>query len=794
MQLVRAFFFDFRVVHGSSREVINNSVDTTTPAMSVEFRSVSTTSNFLLNLLLTSITRVALAPLNHSFNKQLLALDHLYFQCLLLKKRLELIEGMAPFMNLAFNAAEGCAEQQALALLQQMQQESHRIEEGFEGALGFGLSGGQTGAGFKSRNHIFTFTAGVLPANISVDPATQLWKLFQQGAPLCLIFNTIYPKHQIQVIGLDDLRICKKLVYDFLIAVKTHLQFDDDLMFTISNVFSDDTQDLCRIIKVVNKLLLLLEVDVVAQMIGDIQINDDRSKVFREIIETERKYVQDLETLQAYRTDLVNAQLFSLEQIHTLFPNLNEIIDFQRRFLMGLECNINVPDKYQRIGLVFIHAALGPFKLYEPWTIGQLAAIELINKEAGNLRKLLQLLDPGFELQLFLLKPIQRLCKYPLLLKELIKAGPDEPLSNELKLALTAMKELANDVNEAQRRAENVEYLQKLVARVQDWKGFNLKDQGELLYHGVVGVRDVENEKEYVAYLFEKIIFFFTEVDARPDKEKKKNLLGNRKKSTSLLSLVNLLETMSDRTPLVLKGRVYISEVYNISLSNTPTGYTLVISWLGKKELGSFTLRYRTEEFRNQWELCLRNLKTSEMNYHIHRRLRDLQGSQVTNDLLYDVAAAYCTTPLTDLILLRLSNGLLYFNNRHQLLLLTFLMMRQTRTLRLLANGTITLTQPEGIKIKLIYNKIEISEPLVVLPDIQFNELYLKISGMIVNLDQINDDILVNKLKYKDEDGDFVVMDLNDDWNLAVDMLEEMGEATVGGGDDFYYDLSIFVS
>lgn len=761
--------------------------------MSVEFRSVSTTSNFLLNLLLTSITRVALAPLNHSFNKQLTALDHLYFQCLLLKKQLELIEGMAPFMNLAFNAAEGCAEQQALALLQQMQQ-AHRIEEGFDGQLGFGLSGGQTGAGFKARNHIFTFTAGVLPANISVDPATQLWKLFQQGAPLCLIFNTIYPKHQIQVIGLDDLRICKKLVYDFLIAVKTHLQFDDDLMFTISNVFSDDTQDLCKIIKVVNKLLLLLEVDMVAQMIGDIQINDDRSKVFREIIETERKYVQDLETLQAYKNDLNNAQLFSLEQIHTLFPNLNEIIDFQRRFLMGLECNINVPNKYQRIGLVFIHAALGPFKLYEPWTIGQLAAIELINKEAANLKKLLSLLDPGFELQLFLLKPIQRLCKYPLLLKELIKAGPDEPLSNELKLALTAMKELANDVNEAQRRAENVEYLQKLVSRVQDWKGFNLKDQGELLYHGVVGVRDVENEKEYVAYLFEKIIFFFTEVDPRPDKEKKKNLLGNRKKSTSLLSLVNLLETMSDKTPLVLKGRVYISEVYNISLSNTPTGYTLVISWLGKKELGSFTLRYRTEEIRNQWELCLRNLKTSEMNYHIQQRLRDLQGSQVTNDLLYDVAAAYCTTPLTDLILLRLSNGLLYFNNRHQLLLLTFLMMKHTRTLRLLANGTITLAQPEGIRVKLIYNKIEIPEPLVVLPDIQFNELYLKISGMIVNLDQINDDILVNKLKYKDEDGDFVVMDLNDDWNLAVDMLEEMGEATVEGGDDFYYDLSIFVS
>lgn len=764
--------------------------------MSIEFRSVSTTSNLLLNLLLASITRVTLASINHAFNKQLLALDHLYFQCLSLKKRLEQIDGMAPFMNLAFNAAEQCAEQQALALSQQMQQESHRIEEGFEGDLGLSFSGeASSGAGFKQKNHIFTFTAGVLPANISVDPATQLWKLFQQGAPLCLIFNAIYPKHQIQVIGSDDLRICKKLVYDFLIAVKTHLQFDDDLMFTISNVFSDDTQDLIKIIKVVNKLLSLSEVDTVTQMITDLQVNDDRLKVFREIIETERKYVQDLETLQAYRDDLNNSQLLSLEQIHVLFPNLNEIIDYQRRLLMGLECNINVPNKYKRIGLVFIHAALGPFRLYEPWTIGQMNAVDLINKEASTLRKLSQILDPVLELHLFLLKPIQRLCRYPMLIKEMIKAAPDDPQNNELQLAHDAMRDFTTHINEAQRRAENVGHLAKLVARVQDWKGFNLKDQGELLYHGVVGVRDVENEKEYIAYLFEKIIFFFTEVDPRPDKEKKKNLLGNRKKSTLSLSLVNLTERLesAEKLPLILKGRVYISEVYNISLSNLNSGYTLVISWLGKKELGSFTLRYRTEEFRNQWEACLRNLKTLEMNYHIHRRLRDLHGSQVTEDLLYDVAAAYCTTPLTDLVLLRLLNGSLYFNNRHQLLLLTFSMMKQTRMLRLLANGTITLANSDGIKIKLIYNKLEIPDPLVVLPDIQFNELYLKILGVIVSLDQINDDILVNKLKYKDEDGDFVVMDLNDDWNLAVDMVEEMGESTLRG-DNLYYDLTIFVS
>lgn len=164
-----------------------------------------------------------------------------------------------------------------------------------------------------------------------------------------------------------------------------HLKFEDDDLFTISNVFSDSTQDLLKIITVVNKLLDGKATED-SDMNVDVQITNERSKVFREIIETERKYVSDLELMVTYRNQLVDAELLSSEQIHTLFPNLNEVVDFQRRFLNGLECNINVPVRYQRIGSVFIHASLGPFKTYEPWTIGQLTAIELINKEATNLK------------------------------------------------------------------------------------------------------------------------------------------------------------------------------------------------------------------------------------------------------------------------------------------------------------------------------------------------------------------------------------------------------------------------
>ncbi|KAI5964187.1 CDC24 [Candida pseudojiufengensis] len=816
-----------------------------------------------------SISRInSSGPLNlNNFNKQSSPKDHLFFKCEYLKKKLNKIDGMLPFMKLAYLNAEKLCEQQSLYLSQEKFNLSmNRLSitsDNSQSSGGNGLhqtntnsSSGNTTFNSNSTNNsesLLTYTAGVLPSNINVDPATQLWKLFQQGAPLCLIFNYISPDHKISVVSSDDLRICKKSVYDFIIAMKLNLKIEDDELFTISNVYSDNTNDLIKIVDVITKILnthslsrknsvsdLTTNVNQEEEINLDVTITDERSKVFREIIETERKYVQDLELLIKYRNELIEAELLSSEQIHTLFPNLNEIVDFQRKFLNGLECNINVPIKNQRIGSVFIHASLGPFKAYEPWTIGQLTAIDLINKEIINLKKSSILIDPGFELQSYILKPIQRLCKYPLLLTELIKTSPESSTTNkqdnnetssfkELIMARSAMKEVANQVNEAQRRAENVEYLNKLMERVNNWRGFNLRDQGELLYHGIVGVKDSDTEKEYVAYLFEKIIFFFVDLDKlnseKENAKSEKRKFGSRKKSNANItqSTSNLLESINgknDKSPLELKGRVYIQEIYNISASASTSsssssssmlnqGYTLIISWSGKKESGSFTLKYRTEEMRNQWETCLRNLKTNEMNNHINKKLRDSQSSTNTNDSsIYDYIGNVSDSlntfqqqqqqPPTNNNEQRSSNG-----SRHHSSSSTFSMMRNnsrsksagsiggidTSTSRLSSSSTTSTTplssslsqqsQPPQklpffeISIKLIYNNYNLQQDLLVNSYITFNELYLKINKIINTSLSEENSIIINKLRYKDEDGDFVVLDSQDDWSLALDELND---------------------
>lgn len=71
----------------------------------------------------------------------------------------------------------------------------------------------------------------------------------------------------------------------------------------------------------------------------------------------------------------------------------------------------------------------------------------------------------------FLLTPIQRICKYPLQLAELLKftdsSHPDHvPVSN----ALAAMKEVAELVNERKRRMECLERIAEWQNTIEGWE------------------------------------------------------------------------------------------------------------------------------------------------------------------------------------------------------------------------------------------------------------------------------------------------------------------------------------
>ena len=61
----------------------------------------------------------------------------------------------------------------------------------------------------------------------------------------------------------------------------------------------------------------------------------------------------------------------------------------------------------------------------------------------------------AFDLHSLLLKPIQRVLKYPLLLQELLKnTDPNHVDYNDLRSALNCMQEVASYINEIKRRRD----------------------------------------------------------------------------------------------------------------------------------------------------------------------------------------------------------------------------------------------------------------------------------------------------------------------------------------------------
>jgi cell division control protein 24 len=147
-----------------------------------------------------------------------------------------------------------------------------------------------------------------------------------------------------------------------------------------------------------------------------------REHIIDELVKTERTYVQHLELLQAFKKLVEERGMVPGDAVHEIFLNLNALLDFQRRFLIRVEqTNAQSPEE-QNWGKLFV-LYKDAFKVYEPYIANQKKCEEVAMrefdklKETGGPPELRQMVESPTHLTSFLLKPFQRLSKYPLLLR-----------------------------------------------------------------------------------------------------------------------------------------------------------------------------------------------------------------------------------------------------------------------------------------------------------------------------------------------------------------------------------------
>ncbi|UJR23642.1 hypothetical protein I4U23_026627 [Adineta vaga] len=201
--------------------------------------------------------------------------------------------------------------------------------------------------------------------------------------------------------------------------------------------------------------------------------NQQIQKVIHELIETEISYVQDLQSfINQYIEPLRNrSTIFPYDAIDALYKSIQTIYQFQTQFLGNLQSSSFNNNILISICEIFIRFSKD-FKLYSIYCTAHLRINRLLNLHQNNeyLKEFLTLCNPSHQhslsFQSYLIKPVQRILKYPLFLqqmfafcnsdvnhqfysKELSKLKRTIKLMNKINKYINSMQQLYEDFGQS---------------------------------------------------------------------------------------------------------------------------------------------------------------------------------------------------------------------------------------------------------------------------------------------------------------------------------------------------------
>lgn len=178
-----------------------------------------------------------------------------------------------------------------------------------------------------------------------------------------------------------------------------------------------------------------------------------RQMVEKEIIETEKQFGVDLSNLQKFRKILQEKRLLPPDIIASIFLNVDALVQINGVILEELAT--------KSIGEVFLAQApfLKMFSMYCEKHEAALATWKRCKSKKGSpllgFDDALSKSHKGLFLHDFLIKPVQRICKYPLLFRnllELIPPGPDYKVVEEVFAKINLV---VSGINQDKAKVEN---------------------------------------------------------------------------------------------------------------------------------------------------------------------------------------------------------------------------------------------------------------------------------------------------------------------------------------------------
>ncbi|KAK0078018.1 hypothetical protein PV325_003154 [Microctonus aethiopoides] len=289
--------------------------------------------------------------------------------------------------------------------------------------------------------------------------------------------------------------------------------------------------------------------------------------VLTELVETERVYVAELGSIiKGYKMEMTNESMIHLlpagliGKSDVLFGNIEEIYRFHGDiFLRDLE---NCISNTELVALCFVQRREIFFRLYS-YYCQNIPRSEQLREQIQNEPQFLvacqQKLGHKLPLAAYLLKPVQRITKYQLLLKDLLKYSDEAPCCTELQEALDCMLVVLKCVNDSMHQTAITGF------------GGDLTAQGELLLQGSFSVWSSSKRERLLRlkpsqrhiFLYEKAMIFCKH--SKPQAHNKATYHFKRYLKMSQIGLTESVKGDTRRFEIWLQGR---AEVHTIQASS----------------------------------------------------------------------------------------------------------------------------------------------------------------------------------------------------------------------------------
>uniref|UniRef100_A0A673CMI4 Intersectin 2 n=1 Tax=Sphaeramia orbicularis TaxID=375764 RepID=A0A673CMI4_9TELE len=289
----------------------------------------------------------------------------------------------------------------------------------------------------------------------------------------------------------SPLPVCQVIaMYDYTAANRDELSFSKGQLISVLDKTNPDwwkgeANGVTGLLPT-NYIKMTTESDPSQQWCADLMTLDTmtpqerkRQGYIHELIQTEETYVEDLElVLEVFYKPMSESGRLTEAEMGVIFVNWRELIMCNTKLLKALRVRKKTGGENMPVQLIgdLLASELAHMQPYIRFCSCQLNAAALLQSKTHNQPDFKDFLKKiatnyrckGMPLSSFLLKPMQRITRYPLLIKNILEHTPDGHADRgPLRDALDRAEELCSQVNEGVREKENSDRLEWIQSHVQ---------------------------------------------------------------------------------------------------------------------------------------------------------------------------------------------------------------------------------------------------------------------------------------------------------------------------------------